>query len=989
MTTDTATRRQVVDESPRRLPLEGAVDVAVLGGSVSAVAAALAAARAGRRVFLAAPRPFLGEDLCSTLRLWTDRPPGPDSPLAAALFASGLTTTPHRVKRVLTAALVEAGVEFVLGAYATEALRDRAGRVAGVVLANAAGRQAIPSRAVVDASHGAWFARRVGAATWRRSEGVRRFRRVVLGPAASSSGFDGFVAAHPADVGPGGLAYVEIAMEDGADEADVAAWAEFEQRLHDASYRPGQCRGAERFLCVPFEAVVGLSRAAAWQDGALSPGHFLPAGVAGVAVAGPAADIPAAAAARLVEDVACAEAVGTLVGVAVSEGLPGHVGEVGAPRWGASSGMDVVAADVMEEARGFRLGGDPEGLVRCEGGWLPVLASCDVVVAGGGTAGASAALAVARSGRRVVVIEYQEGLGGTGTLGMIGKPYHGRAVGHGAEVPFPGPEVTLEDKMAWFRRSLRDAGGAVWFGVLCCGAVVQSGRVCGVVVATERGRGVVLASVVIDATGAAGVAIAAGGEPILSADAVDLAVQGAGVAERPPCGIYVNTDYLLVDPADVVDVTCAIAGAELALPDTAYDSAPLVQTRERRRVRGDHVLDYLDQITGRTYADAVVLSSSDYDSHGYPSLDYFAMLPHSPESLKANHPAPGGAAWTPYRCLLPRGLEGILVVGLGISMHRDASALVRMQRDLHNQGYAAGLAAVQALEEDCTPRQIDRRRLQRRLVAMGALPAAVLEHRDCGDVPPAALAEAVEALTETAPSARLDACRALAVLMTQRRAGRDLVREALPRAVGEAHTRLAMLLAWMGDDAGREHLLERLSQVSAWDDRILQGAMAEYAHLPTPVDGLILALGALREPRCLPHLSRLAARLDAESPLSHIRSLARALEALGDPSGARIVTALLSRPGFRGHALHSIVPLHDKPMERRRRLGPLREIVLARALYRLGDPDGLGREILSEYQRDRRGLLAQHATAVLRQGLLPGCSRRRFCAPFWQNTRRS
>ncbi|NLF19574.1 MAG: FAD-dependent oxidoreductase [Lentisphaerae bacterium] len=335
----------------------------------------------------------------------------------------------------------------------------------------------------------------------------------------------------------------------------------------------------------------------------------------------------------------------------------------------------------------------------------------------------------------------------------------------------------------------------------------------------------VLATVVIDATGAAGVAIAAGGEPILSADAVDLAVQGAGVAERPPCGIYVNTDYLLIDPADVVDVTCAIAGAELALPDTAYDSAPLVQTRERRRVRGDHVLDYLDQITGRTYADAVVLSSSDYDSHGYPSLDYFAMLPHSPESLKANHPAPGGAAWTPYRCLLPRG---------------------------------------------------------------------------------------------------------------------------------------------------REHLLERLSLVSAWDDRILQGAMAEYAHLPTPVDGLILALGALREPRCLPHLSRLAARLDAESPLSHIRSLARALEALGDPSGATIVTALLGLPGFRGHALHSIVPLHDKPMERRRRLGPLREIVLARALYRLGDPDGFGREILSEYQRDRRGLLAQHATAVLRQGLRLG-----------------
>ena len=38
-------------------------------------------------------------------------------------------------------------------------------------------------------------------------------------------------------------------------------------------------------------------------------------------------------------------------------------------------------------------------------------------------------------------------------------------------------------------------------------------------------------------------------------------------------------------------------------------------------------------------------------------------------------------------------LDGILVAGLAISMHRDASAMVRMQKDMHNQGYAAGMAA--------------------------------------------------------------------------------------------------------------------------------------------------------------------------------------------------------------------------------------------------------------------------------------------------------
>ncbi len=44
-----------------------------------------------------------------------------------------------------------------------------------------------------------------------------------------------------------------------------------------------------------------------------------------------------------------------------------------------------------------------------------------------------------------------------------------------------------------------------------------------------------------------------------------------------------------------------------------------IQTRERRRIVGDHVLAYLDQIAGRTYPDSIVFSGSDYDSHGYPS----------------------------------------------------------------------------------------------------------------------------------------------------------------------------------------------------------------------------------------------------------------------------------------------------------------------------------------------------------------------------------
>jgi hypothetical protein len=43
----------------------------------------------------------------------------------------------------------------------------------------------------------------------------------------------------------------------------------------------------------------------------------------------------------------------------------------------------------------------------------------------------------------------------------------------------------------------------------------------------------------------------------------------------------------------------------------------------------------------------------------------------------------------------------------------------------------------------------------------------------------------------------------------------------------------------------------------------------------------------------------------------------------------------------------------------------LRELLLARALYRLGDHQGIGEAILRAYTTDLRGHLARHAQAVL------------------------
>jgi hypothetical protein len=93
--------------------------------------------------------------------------------------------------------------------------------------------------------------------------------------------------------------------------------------------------------------------------------------------------------------------------------------------------------------------------------------------------------------------------------------------------------------------------------------------------------------------------------------------------------------------------------------------------------------------------------------------------------------------------------------------------------------------------------------------------------------------------------------------------------------------------------------------------------------------------------------------------------VALALEKIGSPDASEPLARLLAKPDMSGHVMNELEPLHDTPLDRRRRLGSLREITLARALYHCGDHQGLGEKILRSYQEDFRGLFARHASAVL------------------------
>jgi hypothetical protein len=244
---------------------------------------------------------------------------------------------------------------------------------------------------------------------------------------------------------------------------------------------------------------------------------------------------------------------------------------------------------------------------------------------------------------------------------------------------------------------------------------------------------------------------------------------------------------------------------------------------------------------------------------------------------------------------------------------------------------------------------------------LGNLPEEVLAHEDSFPLPDGKVEEAVHDLV---CEDRDRACRALAVVLSHAEVARPYLRAGHKAATGADRLFYARMLGFMGETAVVPELSAALRDAE-WDEKVLQGRMAEYAHLPTPTDSLVLALGWTRAPAALPAILEKVRELDAGTTLSHHRAVALALEAIADPAAAPLLAELLRKPGMSGYVMRKLEPLPDKPMAERHREGALREIVLARALYRCGDCEGLGEAILQEYRADLRALFRRHATAVL------------------------
>ena len=415
----------------------------------------------------------------------------------------------------------------------------------------------------------------------------------------------------------------------------------------------------------------------------------------------------------------------------------------------------------------------------------------DVLVVGSGSAGAVAAITAAREGASVALVERYGFMGGTST--MVLDTFYGfytpgeppRKVVGG--VPDLVVDALMKHKVALIRPNTYGAGNGVtydpevlkivWeqlakeagvkllYHTLVVDVIKEGDRVAGVLAINKREALHLEADVVIDASGDADVAAAAGVSyesaedgPVqsltttfrmlnvntdvakavkkdqlhaLMAEAIqtgayDLPRKEGSIHITPFEGVMATnmTRVAEIDPTDPIQLTEAeIEGRRQALVYAEFlkdrvpgyensvlaDLSTQIGVRESRRIFGEYRLTKQDVLAARTFDDAIAQCGAPIEDHHSGGDTHWEYLPQ------------GETYGIPYRCLKPKEVDGILVAGRCLSADHDAHASVRSMGQCMAMGQAAGTAAALAIHAGTTPRNLSVTVLRNRLMKLGAV----------------------------------------------------------------------------------------------------------------------------------------------------------------------------------------------------------------------------------------------------------------------------
>lgn len=146
-------------------------------------------------------------------------------------------------------------------------------------------------------------------------------------------------------------------------------------------------------------------------------------------------------------------------------------------------------------------------------------------------------------------------------------------------------------------------------------------------------------------------------------------------------------------------------------------TAPQIGVRETRRIIGEHVFGVEDVAEGKKYPDVVMRSAYPVDIHSPVGRGYVRKDDGKPGIA----PPPGDWYEVPYRCLVPLGVEQLLVAGRCISSTHEGQAAMRIMPNCMALGQAAGTAAALSVRHEVSPRNLDTALLRQALLDQGAI----------------------------------------------------------------------------------------------------------------------------------------------------------------------------------------------------------------------------------------------------------------------------
>jgi len=222
----------------------------------------------------------------------------------------------------------------------------------------------------------------------------------------------------------------------------------------------------------------------------------------------------------------------------------------------------------------------------------------------------------------------------------------------------------------------------------------------GAILAMPEGVIAVKANKVIDATGDGDLAALSGAQYMPNGDPRDKVTQGYSIWGDEKVGTLFKDSLFKSDEDSIStekysEFLRGIFTSHSVQSDLGFSA--LLTVRESRRIKGKYILNMKDILSEKLFDDTITVSLCKYDAHGMgTSPAYYTMLFNALRGKEI----PDVRTRIPLRALLPEKDKGLMVISKAISATRDAGCLIRMNPDIQNTGYAAGLIAANAAENN-------------------------------------------------------------------------------------------------------------------------------------------------------------------------------------------------------------------------------------------------------------------------------------------------